>query len=97
MENSPGRYRALFLCLALAMAVVAVYGQVLQYPFIKFDEEQYVTKNPHVQAGISSPGISWAFQSVEAGFWQPLTWLSHMLDCQIYGLNAGGLFVRKLQ
>jgi len=78
------------------MAVVAVYWQVLDYPFIKFDEEQYVTKNPHVLSGISLEGMVWAFKTIDAGFWQPLTWLSHMLDCQIYSLIAGGHHLTNL-
>ena len=78
------------------MAVLLIYLPVLDYPFIKYDEEQYVTKNPHVLPGISAEGMLWAFRTVDAGFWQPLTWLSHMLDCQIYGLVAGGHHLTNL-
>lgn len=80
----------------MALAVVAVYRQVLGYPFIKFDEEIYVTKNPHVLAGISLDGVVWAIKSLDGGSWHPLTWLSHMLDCQIYGLEPGGHHLTNL-
>jgi tetratricopeptide (TPR) repeat protein len=57
---------------------------------IAYDDYQYVTKNVHVQKGLSPESISWAFTTTDAGFWHPLTWLSLMLDYQLYGLNAGG-------
>lgn len=96
MEPLIRRRGKLFICLTLCLAIAAVYGQILDYPFIKFDEEQYVTKNPHVQSGLSWEGIAWGFGTFDTGFWQPLTWLSHMLDCQMYGLKAGGHHLTNL-
>ena len=79
----------LWIYLLLAAAVFLTYGQVLHFDFVTFDDPEYVTGNPHVQAGLSVAGVAWAFTSSAAGSWFPLTWLSHMLDCQLYGLDAG--------
>jgi Flp pilus assembly protein TadD len=73
----------------LAAAVFVIYSQVLHFDFVTFDDPAYVTENPHVQAGLSLAGAAWAFGSSAAGSWFPLTWLSHMLDCQLFGLDGG--------
>ena len=73
----------------LALATLAVYLPVLYHGFVQYDDQQYVTDNPRVQAGLTWHGLVWAF-GFYAGNWHPLTWLSHMLDCQIYGAWAGG-------
>jgi len=57
---------------------------------LDFDDRDYVTLNDHVKAGLSRQNIAWAFRSVEAANWHPLTWISHMADCQIFGLNPAG-------
>jgi protein O-mannosyl-transferase len=80
----------LIVVLILIIATIAIYWPVQNYEFIKFDEEQYVTKNLHVQAGLSLENVKWAFTTTEAHFWHPLTWLSLMLDYQLFKLNAGG-------
>jgi protein O-mannosyl-transferase len=58
--------------------------------FVNLDDPMYVCENAHVLAGLTWQGIGWAFTNVDAGFWHPLTWLSLMLDCQMFGLRAGG-------
>lgn len=68
---------------------VALYSRVLGYGFTNYDDPRYITSNPHVQAGLNAESIRWAFVG-NADYWHPLTWLSHMLDCQLYGGNAGG-------
>jgi len=78
------------ICLFLIIAILAVYWQVGNHEFIDFDDNVYVTKNRQVQAGLTPDSITWAFTSTHAANWHPLTWLSHMMDCQIYGLNPGG-------
>lgn len=83
------RHRELFVCLMLAAATVSVYWQVHRYDFINFDDDQYVTENPHVRDGLTSDGIIWAFTSYHAGNWHPLTWISHMLDVRLFGMKAG--------
>jgi protein O-mannosyl-transferase len=77
------------ICVLLALAVFAVYGQTLHFDFISYDDPDYVTSNAHVRAGLTLPGAAWAFTSSFAGNWFPLTWLSHMLDVQLFGLDAG--------
>ena len=78
------------VCLFLVLTVLAVYWQVGNHEFVNYDDDQYVTENQHVQAGLTLKSITWAFTSTHASNWHPLTWLSHMLDCQIYGLNPRG-------
>ncbi len=78
------------LCAILAAVTFAVFGQTLTYDFINYDDGEYVYANPMVSEGLTSKGISWAFNGAHASNWHPLTWLSHELDCQIYGLRPGG-------
>ena len=82
--------RNLWIMVALAVLVLLVFGQSLFFDFIRFDEEQYVTLNPHVLSGLTWDGLRWAFTTLEAGFWHPLTWISLMADAQLYGRHAGG-------
>jgi tetratricopeptide (TPR) repeat protein len=74
----------------LALVTLGLYWPVSGFEFINFDDNQYVTANPNVQAGFTIQGILWAFSTHHASNWHPLTWMSHMLDCQFYGLHAGG-------
>ena len=67
-----------------------VFGQTLHHEFVNLDDEDYVYENPTVSRGLTSYGITWAFTHTYASNWHPLTWISHMLDCQLYGLNPGG-------
>jgi Flp pilus assembly protein TadD len=78
------------ICLALALVTTALYWPITHHNFVNFDDDDYITNNSHVQAGLTWAGVIWAFQSGAAANWHPLTWLSHMLDCQLYGLNPGG-------
>src|ERR1017187_10234068 len=73
----------------LALLTLLVYWPVLGHSFVDYDDQQYVTDNPRVQAGLTWRGLVWAF-GFYAGNWHPLAWLSHMLDCQLYGAWAGG-------
>lgn len=66
-----------------------VFGAVLRHSFINFDDGNYVSDNPWVRSGFTRAGVVWAFTTVDDFYWQPLTWLSHMLDCQLFGLQAG--------
>jgi len=66
-----------------------IYLQVRTHQFINFDDPVYVTKNDHVLAGLTWPGIAWAFKSFAASNWHPLTWISHMIDVQMFGVDAG--------
>lgn len=78
------------ICVALALLVWIAFGQTIQYGFVNFDDDVYVYRNPHVTDGLTQSGARWAFTHVHSSNWHPLTWLSHMLDAQVYGLNPGG-------
>ncbi len=82
--------RTLWICLALAALTVALYAPALSCQFLAFDDPVYVTENRHVRAGLTLDGLTWAFCAITAGNWHPLTMLSHMLDCQIFGLRPWG-------
>jgi len=74
----------------LAGISLAVFAQTARYEFVNFDDDLYVYNTPAIKAGLTTKGIASAFTSPHASNWHPLTTLSHMLDCQLYGLNAGG-------
>ena len=78
------------VCGFLLLAVIAVFGQTASHDFVNFDDEAYVYENWHVQRGLTGEGTAWAITTYHAANWHPLTWLSHMLDCQLYGLKPGG-------
>lgn len=84
-----GRIR-LAIAAGLVGAVFAAYAPVFRHEFVHYDDQVYVTENPHVLAGLSASGLAWAFRTGEASNWHPLTWLSHMLDVQLYGSRAPG-------
>ncbi|GAM10568.1 transmembrane and TPR repeat-containing protein 4 [Geobacter sp. OR-1] len=71
-------------------AICVVYWQTGSHAFLLFDDDAYLTENTHIQAGLTWDGIKWAFTTFYAANWHPLTWLSHMLDIQILGMNPGG-------
>jgi len=82
--------RDLLICFLLVMSTLAVYWQVQHHDFVNFDDNFYVTENRHVRNGLTPESIVWAFNfSDKENYWHPLTWLSHMLDCTLFGLNPG--------
>jgi len=81
---------SLGICSSLVLAVWAVFGQTLHYEFVNYDDRIYVYENPDVIRGLSLSGVVWAFTHTLCWNWHPITALSHMLDYQLYGLNAGG-------
>jgi tetratricopeptide (TPR) repeat protein len=81
--------RTLTVSLGLIAACLLVFGAVLQHSFINFDDNAYIYDNQWVRSGLTWAGFAWAFTTVDLFYWQPLTWLSHMIDCQIFGLQAG--------
>jgi tetratricopeptide (TPR) repeat protein len=78
------------LCLFLAVATFAVYYRATLNPFVNSDDQAYVLENTEVQQGLTAATVKWAFSSSYASNWHPLTWLSHALDCQLFGLNPAG-------
>lgn len=77
------------VCAALAVLVLAIYAQVRTHQFINYDDPLYVSNNPDVLSGLTAAGIRWAFTSIHAAYWHPITWLSHQLDVSLFGPNAG--------
>ena len=84
------RRAVLGICLLLAALVWIVFGQTLQHQFVNFDDDVYVYQNPMVTGGLTPAAVAWAFTHKHQDNWHPLTSLSHILDCQFYGLKAGG-------
>jgi tetratricopeptide (TPR) repeat protein len=89
MNKTSNKPLLLIIHLALALAILAVFFQLLGSDFITFDDAHYVSENPYVRTGLTRDNIIWAFTPGEFGYWHPVTWLSHMLDCQIYGMDPG--------
>ncbi len=88
MEYRSRKNRVFLVSLLLAAVTLGVYLRALECNFVTFDDEAYVTENEHVQKGVTWEGIVWAFSFNEYTYWHPLTWLSHMLDCELYGVDA---------
>ena len=84
--------RSFYICLALALLTAGIYWPVSHHDFVNYDDPDYVTANPIVQKGLTQEGIVWAFRNIhgEKTYWHPLTWLTHMADCQWFGLNPRG-------
>ena len=75
---------------ALAFVSLAIYAQVIGHHFITLDDPTYIKENQMVNRGFSGAGVAWAFTTFHAANWHPLTWISHMIDCQLFGMSAGG-------
>lgn len=87
--SSPGK-RTFILSLALVLLTVLAYLPVRNNAFINFDDNHYITANPHIKAGLSWDTVKWAFTTYDAANWHPLTWLSHALDSQVFGMDPAG-------
>ena len=94
--KTPDASRKWLLCLLLALATWLAYWPVLRCGFVDLDDPLYVTENYQVQAGLSGKGLAWAFTTGHAANWHPLTWLSHQLDAQLFGLRAWGHHLTSL-
>src|ERR1043165_9621120 len=82
--------RPIFVCLLLIAVTLAAYGPVTSCDFVQFDDTVYVKDNFQVQAGLTWAGVRWAFTTGHTSNWHPLTWLSHMLDAELFGPGAAG-------
>jgi len=78
------------LCLLLAAVTLALYEPVNRHPFVNYDDDRYVTGNPHVRDGLTWSTFKWALTATEQANWHPLTWMSHALDCSLFRLNPAG-------
>ena len=84
------KYTPLLVGLGLAAAVWAIYGPVLHFPFVDYDDQSYVYENSALQGGSSGQFVRWALLETHAANWHPLTWFSHKLDWLLFGSWAGG-------
>jgi protein O-mannosyl-transferase len=96
MDKNSNKSRIFLICLTLASVTFAVYYDVRSFGFVNFDDPEYISGNPNIQAGITLKSIEWALTADYAANWHPLTWLSHMLDCQLFGLNPAGHHIVNL-
>jgi protein O-mannosyl-transferase len=78
------------VCLLLAVVTLAIYNPANSHPFVNYDDDRYVTENPHIRQGLTTATFKWALTSTEQANWHPLTWMSHALDCSLYRLNPAG-------
>jgi tetratricopeptide (TPR) repeat protein len=90
------RVKAVLISIFLAAVVWIVFGQTLRHEFVNYDDDEYVYENPTISNGLSPGRIQWAFTHPHAGNWHPLTTISHMLDCQIFGLQPWGHHLTNL-
>jgi tetratricopeptide (TPR) repeat protein len=89
-ETPSGQKYFALVCLVLALGTMALYWPITSHPFIIFDDEQYITANLHVTSGLNWTNLVWALKSSEQANWHPLTWVSHQLDCTLFGVTADG-------
>jgi Flp pilus assembly protein TadD len=91
LKRLPMKDRRDLLCVLLAMITLVPFLQVVSFEFINFDDPSYVTANPHIRTGLTAENMRWAFTTLNGGtsYWHPLTWLTHQLDCEVYGLSPG--------
>src|SRR6266568_2411094 len=83
----------LLILLGLAAMTFAIYAQVVGHQFITLDDDAYIKQNAMVNRGLTLAGVAWAFTTFDQGNWHPLTWIAHMIDNQLFGMNAGGHLV----
>jgi Flp pilus assembly protein TadD len=88
-ESQTSKQR-LILCILLAATTIAVYSPIIRAPFLNYDDALHVTENAHVRAGLTWSTVQWAFRSAETSDWHPVTWLSHALDCEVFGFGPAG-------
>ncbi len=79
-----------FALAALAILTIGLFGRTITFKFIDYDDTSYVTENRHVQSGVNPASLAWAMTTHHAGYWHPLTWVSHLIDVELFGLNPGG-------
>jgi protein O-mannosyl-transferase len=96
MDRSKNTWRTLLVGSLLAAATLAAFWPVSQNAFINYDDPLYVTRNPHLTGGWTWANVTWAFRTGYASNWHPVTWLSHLLDVQLFGLNASAHHLTSL-
>lgn len=90
MGTSKNNRTLVIVCILLVVSVIAIYLQTTGFDFVGFDDDDYITKNPSIQTGITLRSVVWAFTSTYASNWHPLTWISHLLDVELFELDPSG-------
>ena len=88
--------RALWIAVALTALNAFVYAQARTFAFVNWDDQSYITENPNIPGGLTAHSVWWALTTGYSPYWHPMTWLSHLLDVQLYGLDAGPHHVTSL-
>jgi hypothetical protein len=96
MDLTPKTRRTILIGLLLGAVTLIAFWPQTGHDFITYDDSFYLTENSHVQQGLTWANVAWAFRTGETGNWHPLTWLSHMLDVQLFGLRPGGHHLTSL-
>lgn len=96
MDTPLDRYRCTLICLLLALVTFAIFWPIFKHDFVKYDDDKYITDNPHVKGGVNLQSIYWAFTNAHFYMWHPLSSLSQMLDCELFGLNPSGHHLTSL-
>jgi len=96
MPEQTKKSLVLSIYFALAVSALLVFWQVRNFDFVNYDDDDYVYENPHVLNGLTADGVIWAFTTNRSAHWHPLTWLSLMLDCQLFGLGPGRIHLINL-
>ena len=94
--NGQSRRTTIAVCAFLTLAIWLVFAQTRNHEFINFDDDRYVYQNPEISRGLTLEGLKWFLTHSHARLWHPLTTLTHMIDCQVYGLRAGGHHVTNV-
>jgi len=84
------RFCVFFACFILTVGIFSVFGQAVNYDFLAYDDYAFVANNPHIKEGLTKESLKWAFTSTHACFWKPVTWLSYLLDIEIFGTSPFG-------
>src|ERR687891_2809592 len=83
------RWMTACLCIALAVLTWGIFSQTLRHDFVNYDDPHYVYQNTRITSGVNFANVAWAFTHIHSENWHPLTTITHMVDCQLHGLNAG--------
>src|ERR1700733_886561 len=86
----------MLICLLLASVTLALYWPATGFDFTNYDDPDYIIYNPAIQHGVSPDSVAWAFKTSHASNWNPVTWISHMVDYSLYGLKPGGHHLTNL-
>src|SRR5471030_830059 len=94
--NFTRKQLTVIVCFALAAITLLVYAPMLRHGFVNYDDPDYITGNTHVTSGLTWANVGWAFTSRDASNWHPLTWISHTIDCQLFGVIPAGHHLTNL-